>query len=179
MEQELFLRMVSRRTWAFFDRFVGPSDNWLPPDNYQEFRLPAVAHRTSPTNMGLSLLANLSAFDFGYLSMGRLLERTRLSLTTMEGMARFRGHFYNWYDTQTLQVLHPVYISTVDSGNLAGHLLTLRAGLLALAHEKIVSVRLFQGLSDTLNVFVAVAENAAATQVLQLKISWPWHRRPP
>ncbi|MGL6039732.1 MAG: cyclic beta 1-2 glucan synthetase, partial [Deefgea sp.] len=159
-DQLLFLRMIARRTWAFFDRFVGPADHWLPPDNFQEYRMPAIAHRTSPTNMGLSLLANLTAYDFGYLSIGRLLERTRLSLATMQELPRFHGHFYNWYDTQTLQVLQPIYVSTVDSGNLAGHLLTLRAGLSALADEKIIAQQLFLCLSDTLNIFVVAANEA-------------------
>ena len=162
VEQTLFLRALSRRTWAFFDNLVGAEDHWLPPDNFQEYRAAAVAHRTSPTNMGLALLANLSAYDFGYIPAGLLVERTANTLRTMDGLERHRGHFYNWYDTQTLQPLPPVYISTVDSGNLAGHLLTLRPGLLALADDRIVGARLFDGLSDTLNILVDAADGAAA-----------------
>ncbi len=101
-----------------------------------------VAHRTSPTNMGLALLANLAAYDFGYISAGRLVERTANALHTMAALERHRGHFYNWYDTQSLQPLLPIYISTVDSGNLAGHLLTLRAGLLALPDQQILGATL-------------------------------------
>jgi cyclic beta-1,2-glucan synthetase len=159
--QILFLRALSRRTWAFFDTFVGPEDHWLPPDNYQKYRVAAVAHRTSPTNIGMALLANLSAYDFGYLSTGQLLERTANTLRTLHALQRHRGHFYNWYDTQTLQPLPPLYISTVDSGNLAGHLLTLRAGLLALADDRILMARLFDGLGDTLRILMAAAEGAA------------------
>ncbi|MGA8006137.1 MAG: cyclic beta 1-2 glucan synthetase, partial [Burkholderiales bacterium] len=151
-EQTRFLRALARRTWAFFENFVGPDDHWLPPDNYQEYRVAALAHRTSPTNMGLALLANLSAYDFGYLPAGQLVERTAHTLRTMDGLQRYRGHFYNWYDTQTLQPLPPLYVSTVDSGNLAGHLLTLRAGLLALPDDPILPARLFDGLSDTLGL---------------------------
>ncbi|WP_035052599.1 GH36-type glycosyl hydrolase domain-containing protein [Andreprevotia chitinilytica] len=162
MTQTLFLSALSRRTWAFFDTFVSAEDHWLPPDNYQEYRVGAIAHRTSPTNMGLALLANLSAYDFGYLPTGPLLERTANTLRTMEGLERFHGHFYNWYDTQTLQVLPPSYVSTVDSGNLAGHLLTLRAGLLALADDRILSTRLCDGLSDTLRLLTDTADSAAA-----------------
>ncbi|MDO8933925.1 MAG: cyclic beta 1-2 glucan synthetase, partial [Rhodocyclaceae bacterium] len=162
IEQTQFLRMLSRRTWAFFDRFVGPDDHWLPPDNYQEYRIASVAHRTSPTNIGLALLANLSAYDFGYLPAGELLRRTANTLRTMDGLERHRGHFYNWYDTQTLQPLPPRYISTVDSGNLVGHLLTLRGGLLALADDRIVSARLFAGLSDTLGVLADAADSGGA-----------------
>ncbi len=165
LEQTFFLRTVARRTWAFFDNFVGADDHWLPPDNFQDYRVTAVAHRTSPTNMGLALLANLAAYDFGYLPAGRVLERTANTLAAMNGLERHRGHFYNWYDTQTLQPLPPRYISTVDSGNLAGHLLTLRAGLLALADDPILGPRFFAGVSDTLEILSDVADGLAAKPV--------------
>ncbi|HLN92010.1 MAG TPA: cyclic beta 1-2 glucan synthetase, partial [Patescibacteria group bacterium] len=153
-DQILFLRKLSRRTWEFFETFVGPEDHWLPPDNYQEYRVASVAHRTSPTNMGLSLLANLAAYDFGYLPAGQLVERTENTLSTMETLARHRGHFYNWYDTQSLEPLLPLYISTVDSGNLSGHLLTLRQGLLELPEHAILGERWLEGISDTFQVLV-------------------------
>ncbi|MFC4527597.1 cyclic beta 1-2 glucan synthetase [Dyella halodurans] len=161
-----FLRRLSRKTWAFFETHVGPEDNWLPPDNMQEQPVAVVAHRTSPTNMGLSLLANLAAYDFGYVSLTRLLDRTEQALRTMQSMERYRGHFYNWYDTQTLKPLPPTYVSSVDSGNLAGHLLTLRAGLLALADDALFDMRLHEGLKDTLDVLrkaVQAAGGAADT----------------
>ena len=158
LAQMSFLRMLSRRTWAFFDHFIGAQDHWLPPDNYQEYRAAAIAHRTSPTNMGLSLLANLSAYDFGYLTAGQLVVRTANAFATMAALERHQGHFYNWYDTQTLLPLLPRYISTVDSGNLAGHLLTLRAGLLALADDRILPVRLGDGLHDTLGLLADAAD---------------------
>ena len=159
-DQTRFLHAVARKTWAFFETFVGPTDHWLPPDNVQEHPVAVVAHRTSPTNMGLSLLANLAAYDFGYLSAGRLIERTTSALDTMVGLERYRGHFYNWYDTQSLKSLPPVYISSVDSGNLAGHLLTLRQGLLGLIDDPILSPRYFAGLGDTFNLLVEAAEGA-------------------
>ena len=161
-DQTIFLRKISRKTWAFFETFVGPEDNWLPPDSYQEHRPAPVAHRTSPTNMGLSLLANLSAYDFGYIPVGQVLERTANAIQTMEALERYQGHFYNWYDTQSLKPLPPLYISSVDSGNLAAHLLTLRSGLLALPDHKIVSPRLFEGLSDILGVFMDTAGGDAS-----------------
>ncbi|MDH4027486.1 MAG: cyclic beta 1-2 glucan synthetase, partial [Nitrospirota bacterium] len=167
--QTLFLRKLSRKTWAFFETFVGPEDNWLPPDNYQEYRIAAVAHRTSPTNMGLALLASLSAYDFGYISAGQLIGRTENALRTMEGLQRHRGHFYNWYDTQTLKPLLPMYISTVDSGNLAAHLLTLRPGLLALADEKILGENLFNGLNDTLKILMDVTGKPVPARLSQLQ----------
>ena len=151
-DQTLFLRKLARKTWAFFETFVGPEDHWLPPDNYQEYRGAAVAHRTSPTNMGLALLANLSAYDFGYIPAGQLIERTASALRTMQALERHRSHFYNWYDTLSLKPLHPAYVSTVDSGNLAGHLLTLRPGLLALPDRPILEARWFEGLRDTLGI---------------------------
>ncbi|HSW65112.1 MAG TPA: hypothetical protein VLH56_17660, partial [Dissulfurispiraceae bacterium] len=173
-EQTLFLRKLSRKTWAFFEKFVGPEDHWLPPDNYQEYRVATVAHRTSPTNMGLALLANLSAYDFGYISAGRCIERTEKALRTMESMERHRGHFYNWYDTQSLKPLLPTYISTVDSGNLGAHLLTLRAGLLSLPDHKILGAQVFDGLNDTFRILADAAaefppEGTAYSGIQQLR----------
>ena len=156
-DQTVFLQKLSRKTWAFFETFVGPEDHWLPPDNYQDRPGPAVAHRTSPTNMGFALLANLSAHDFGYIFTRQLIERTTNALSTMEGLERYRGHFYNWYDTQSLKPLPPKYVSTVDSGNLAAHLLTLRQGLLALPDQKILGPQVFSGLRDTIRILPDVA----------------------
>ncbi|MEG2979327.1 MAG: cyclic beta 1-2 glucan synthetase, partial [Stenotrophomonas sp.] len=130
--QRAFLGRLARRTWSFFQAWVREQDHWLPPDNIQEHPSLVVARRTSPTNIGLSLLANLSAWDFGYLQLGAVAERTALTFDTLDQLPRHRGHFLNWYDTETLAPLPPRYVSTVDSGNLAGHLLTLRQGLLAL-----------------------------------------------
>ncbi|HEY5291628.1 MAG TPA: glucoamylase family protein, partial [Burkholderiales bacterium] len=167
-DQIIFLQKIARKTWAFFETFVGPEDHWLPPDNYQEHPVGVVAHRTSPTNMGLSLLANLSAYDFGYIPAGQLIERTQNALHAMAALERHRGHFYNWYDTQSLQPLVPHYISSVDSGNLAGHVLTLRPGLLALPDHKILGPRLFDGLCDTLRVLVDAAAAAPPAALIVL-----------
>ena len=152
LQQTLFLRKIARKTWAFFERFVVAEDNWLPPDNFQESPGPVIAHRTSPTNIGLALLGNLSAYDFGYIAAQQLLERTAKTFGSMTKLERYRGHFFNWYDTTNLQPLQPRYISSVDSGNLAGHLLTLRAGLLALPEQRVVHERTFEGLQDTLAI---------------------------
>ncbi len=160
--QNRFLRLLARRTWSFFDTFVGPADHWLPPDNVQEHPVPRIAHRTSPTNIGFSLLANLAAYDFGYLTVGQLIARTSATFDTMEALERYESHFYNWYDTQSLQPLHPAYVSTVDSGNLAGHLLTLRGGLQALAAEMPQLPRLFAGLADTAQLLRQASTEPAA-----------------
>lgn len=169
--QLVFLRKIARKTWAFFESFVGPDDHWLPPDNYQEHPVAVIAHRTSPTNMGLALLANLSAYDFGTISAGQLIDRTTKSLQTMTTLERYQGHFFNWYDTLSLEPLPPLYISSVDSGNLAGHLLTLVPGLLGLPDRKILEHRLFDGLNDTLGVLAdaASAESYASDRLVQLK----------
>jgi len=153
-EQKLYLREIARKTWSFFEDLVGPEDNWLPPDNLQQYPDPVIAHRTSPTNIGLSLLANLTACDFGYSTTTQLISRTTDSFSTLEKLERFQGHFFNWYDTQTLGALSPRYISTVDSGNLAGHILTLRQGLLALPNQKIIEHKHLTGLQDTLRLAI-------------------------
>jgi cyclic beta-1,2-glucan synthetase len=168
-DETVFLQKLSRKTWRFFETFVGPEDHWLPPDNYQENPVALVSHRTSPTNIGLALLANLSAYDFGYVSAGQLIERTANALQTMGTLQRYNGHFFNWYDTRSLKPMTPRYVSTVDSGNLAASLLTLRPGLLALADDKIFGVKLFAGLRDTLEGPQEAASGAAATQLAQLQ----------
>src|SRR3546814_7039086 len=132
-----FLGRLSRRTWAFFEDFVTDADHWLPPDNIQEHPSLLVARRTSPTNVGLALLANLSAHDFGYLQGEGLVERVGRTLATLESLPRNRGHFYNWYDTETLRPLPPLYVSPVDSGNPTAHLLKLCPGHLRASEARL------------------------------------------
>ena len=124
------LRLIARRTWRFFSTFVGPEDHALPPDNFQESPSPVVAHRTSPTNMGLYLLSIVAAHDFGWLGALDAVERLEATLGAMSGLERFRGHFFNWYDTRDCRPLNPRYVSSVDSGNLAGQLLALKQACL-------------------------------------------------
>jgi cellobiose phosphorylase len=164
-EQRAFLRASARRTWRFFAEFVRAQDNWLPPDNYQEHPAPAIALRTSPTNMGMALLADLAAHDFGYISSGEFLRLIENTLASMEKLERYRGHFYNWYDTRTLLPLRPQYVSSVDSGNLAGCLLTLQAGLAELKEQPVLSPRAFEGLEDTAQI---LSEQATAPSIPKL-----------
>jgi cyclic beta-1,2-glucan synthetase len=166
-KQYFFLKELSRKTWSFFETFVGPEDNWLPPDNYQEHPISVIAHRTSPTNIGLSLLANLSAYDFGYIFTGELLERTVKTFHTMNSLERYQGHFYNWYDTQSLKPLRPLYVSSVDSGNLSAHLLTLQQGLLTLPDKLILGPRLFEGINDTLQILIDQTGKSIPDKVVQ------------
>lgn len=168
-QQTNYLRKIARKTWAFFEQFVNKEDHWLPPDNFQEQPGPLIAHRTSPTNIGMALLANLSAYDFAYITGGTLLERTKNTFTTMALLERNQGHFYNWYDTLSLQPLAPRYISSVDSGNLAGHLLTLRSGLLALPDEKIIASNIFQGLQDILAILMDASPSFYQANALGLE----------
>lgn len=169
VSQRLFLRKLSRKTWLFFETFVSEKDNWLPADNYQEDPVGIIAHRTSPTNIGMALLANLSAYDFGYISSGQLINRTSKTFLTMESLERYQGHFFNWYDTQTLMPLRPIYISSADSGNLAAHLLTLRQGILALPDHKIVEPQFFEGMNDTLRILTDASEGKGHDLLAQLK----------
>ena len=144
-----FLRSVARRTWRYFEVFVGPEENWLPPDNYQEIPVERTAHRTSPTDIGLALLSTLGALDLGYLSPRRCAERLEQSFETMTRLERYEGHLLNWYDTVTLSPLNPHYVSTVDSGNLIGLLITLRSGVAELARTPILPESALDGLLDT------------------------------
>ena len=124
------LRRIARKTWRFFETFVVEHGHHLAPDNFQEDPGGVVAWRTSPTNIGLQLLSYVTGYDLGYTTVEGLTERTARTLSAMTGLERYRGHYYNWYDIATLEPMRPAYVSTVDSGNLAGHLLVLRVALL-------------------------------------------------
>ena len=129
-ERRVQLVRYAKLHWDYFDRFVSTDTNWLAPDNYQDDPAPAVAMRTSPTNIGLQLLSTVSAYDLGFIGLEEMVGRLERAFRSLERMRRFRGHFYNWYDLRDLRVLEPAYISTVDSGNLAGHLIALRQACL-------------------------------------------------
>jgi cyclic beta-1,2-glucan synthetase len=146
------LRRTARRTWRFFETFVTPADNMLPPDNFQDNPTPAIAHRTSPTNLGLYLLSVVSARDFGWTGTDRAIDRLEATLATMGGLQRFRGHFYNWYDTRDLHPLDPRYVSTVDSGNLAGHLIALANACREWKVRPLAAQRRLDGVADALEI---------------------------
>ena len=157
--QARLLRLTARRTWRFFETFVGPEDHALPPDNFQEDPKPVIAHRTSPTNIGLSLLSTIAARDFGWLGLLDTVERIEATFETLVRMERFHGHYYNWYDTRTLRTLEPPYVSSVDSGNLAGHLLTLAQACRELTERPLLVPSALAGVEDALGL---VRESAAA-----------------
>jgi cyclic beta-1,2-glucan synthetase len=147
------LRLIARRTWRYFETFVTPDDNMLPPDNFQETPKPVVAHRTSPTNMGLYLLSVVAARDFGWIGTLETAERLEATLASMQKLPRHNGHFFNWYETRDVRPLDPIYVSSVDSGNLAGHLIALSSACRewSVSPEKDILFR--QGFAD--NLFLA------------------------
>ncbi|MDB6082268.1 MAG: glycosyltransferase 36 associated family protein, partial [Gammaproteobacteria bacterium] len=146
------LRSIARRTWRYFETFVTADDQMLPPDNFQEDPRPVLAHRTSPTNMGLYLLSAVSARDFGWSGTLDFVERVEATLATMNRLEKFRGHFYNWYDTRDLRPLDPRYVSAVDSGNLAAHLIALANACRDWIDPRLVQGQCFPGVRDSLNL---------------------------
>ncbi|MFL6332477.1 MAG: GH36-type glycosyl hydrolase domain-containing protein [Pyrinomonadaceae bacterium] len=161
-EQEA--RLIARRTWRFFETFVTQEDQWLPPDNFQEDPRPVVAHRTSPTNIGLLLISSVAAHDFGYAGTLELIERLELTFDAVDKMPKFRGHVFNWHDTRTLEPLGPQYISTVDSGNLAGHLLALKQACVELSERPLFGTNTLVGLGDTIALLRLEAEHVGASR---------------
>ena len=152
------LRLVARRTWRYFEQFVTAESNFLPPDNFQETPAPIVARRTSPTNIGVYLLSAASAFEFGWLGLVDWIERLEATISSLRKLERYRGHFLNWYDTETLQPLLPAYVSTVDSGNLAGHLVTLANALEAALVRPLWGTERLEGIRDALALDERTAE---------------------
>jgi cyclic beta-1,2-glucan synthetase len=153
------LRLIARRTWRFFATFVGPEDRALPPDNFQEDPHPVVAHRTSPTNIGLSLLATVAARDFGWIGTLDTIDRLEATFESMAALERFRGHFFNWYDTRDGRPLDPRYVSSVDSGNLAGHLIAVAAACREMVNAPALGGAILDGIGDAV---LLVRESARA-----------------
>ena len=163
-EDRKFARLLARRTWRFFETFVGPEDNWLPPDNFQEDPAPVIAHRTSPTNMGLLVLATSSARDLGYIGALELIEREELTFSTLAKLQRLHGHYFNWYDTKTLEPLLPQYISTVDSGNLAGHLIAVKQACIEFPDNSLFDRRVVDGLTDVIDAITTEAASLGSSR---------------
>ncbi|HPV00934.1 MAG TPA: glucoamylase family protein [Clostridiales bacterium] len=160
-EDIAMLRRLSRKTWRFFEDFSAEEDNYLPPDNHQLDPPKGTAHRTSPTNIGLLLLSVLSAHDLGYISADGLAARTGNIVSTLEKMEKWKGHLYNWYDTRTLEILRPRYVSTVDSGNLVGYLMVLREGLTEYRGKRVPCIAAAEGLQDTVSIICSEVRSGA------------------
>lgn len=144
------LRTIARKTWRYFEEFANLKNNYLAPDNYQEEPYSGIAYKTSPTNIGLGLMASLTARDMGYIGLIELETQISHTITTIEKMEKWNGHLYNWYDTSTLEPLHPIYVSTVDSGNLVCYLTTLVEGLKEYYGKPLIDAAYFKGLNDTI-----------------------------
>jgi cyclic beta-1,2-glucan synthetase len=165
--ERAFLRSAARRTWRYFETFITAEEGWLPPDNYQEGGAvpPQLARRTSPTNIGMSLLSMLAAHDLGYLSTSALLAHVERTMTTLEGLERYEGHFLNWYDTATRAAMRPHYISTVDSGNLAAALMTLSQALREISERPQTLAHRLAGIVDTAGLLMASSATSDADAV--------------
>lgn len=163
-EQAQDMRLTARSTWRYFETFVTPLENNLPPDNFQEDPKPVIAHRTSPTNLGLYLLSAVAARDFGWAASLETIERLEATFAVMHKLPRFKGHFYNWYDTRSLLVLTPAYVSSVDSGNLAGHLIALANACEQWRAEPLLDPR--HGLLDTLHLALSEINSPPARELL-------------
>ncbi len=175
MGRRYMVRRLARRTWLYFERFVGPDDHWLPPDHFQESPRGAVAHRTSPTNVGLMLLSTMGAFELGYVGLLTLVLRLRNAFDTLNLLERYQGHFLNWYDTRTLEPLPARYVSTVDSGNLACCLLAVRECTLRIEDVPVLRWQRWQGVLDTFDVLDEIVENmekAASETIKPLQDHW-------
>ena len=160
------LRLIARRTWGFFEQFVTADEHYLPPDNFQETPIPVLAQRTSPTNIGMYLLSSAVALEFGWLGLLDWVERLQATLGSLGSLERFRGHFFNWYDTRTGQPLLPRYVSTVDSGNLAGHLVTLANAIEAAMTRPLWGAERLSGIADALILATPGAEVSGFARVL-------------
>ncbi|WP_319560695.1 GH36-type glycosyl hydrolase domain-containing protein [Marispirochaeta sp.] len=148
-----YLRKIARRSWRYYSQFICEETSWLPPDNYQVSHQDRLAMRTSPTNIGLWLLSAAAAHDFGYCTIDQVVHLLSKSMETISGLQRFEGHLLNWYDLQTLKPLEPRYVSMVDSGNLIGTLWALEQSLRRMIETPLLDKRLFEGLSDTVEVY--------------------------
>jgi cyclic beta-1,2-glucan glucanotransferase len=175
-DDERAARLIARRTWKFFETFVGEDDHWLPPDNYQEDPKPVIAHRSSPTDIGVLLLSTVAARDLGYIGSIELAERLERTFAAISKLDRFHGHLLNWYDTKTLTPLTPQYVSTVDSGNLAGHLLALKQSCIEVGEEPLFDRRVIDGMIDTVSLMReeaakigAVRQSTGAVTLKQLR----------
>ena len=147
-QDKRYLRLLARRTWYFFEQYAGPVDNWLPPDNYQGPPHEEIAHRTSPTNIGMLLMSSAAAWDLGHLGRTELLARGWNVMETLARMERYRGHLYNWYETLHLRPLEPRYVSTVDSGNLAVGLIAFGETLREAGADFRLEPQRWEGLRD-------------------------------
>lgn len=149
------LRLIARKTWRFFEDFVTEKQHYLPPDNFQEDPPNGIAERTSPTNIGLYLVSVVGSRDLGYITTTEMVDRIEKTVETLKKMEKWNGHLYNWYNTCTLEPLRPYYVSTVDSGNLVGYLMTVKEAIREFLNRPLVDIEFVRGLKDTIKMLKA------------------------
>jgi cyclic beta-1,2-glucan synthetase len=164
-DRQLF-HQIACRTWNFFETFVNIKSNWLPPDNFQQEPKDLIAFRTSPTNIGLYMLSCCSAYNFGYIGQKELIERLENTLLSLSQLPRKFGHFYNWYDIEKLEALSPIYISTVDSGNFAGHLIAVKQTCLDISQSSLNASLRLNGFIDYLHIIKDELNNIGTNRLL-------------
>jgi len=164
------LEKTARKTWRYFEEFIGKETHYLAPDNYQQEPYRGVAARTSPTNIGFGLLATLAARDLGFINTMDLIGMVEKTITTIEGLPKWNGHLYNWYETSTLKPMYPIYISTVDSGNLMGYLMTLAQGLQEYLERPLLDIRFMDGLLATITCAEAEKANTWRARIVEAKV---------
>ena len=147
-EERTYLRKISRRIYAYYEDFVNEENNYLAPDNYQEKPFKGVAHRSSPTNIGMGLTSNIVAYDLGYITMIEFVDKVDLILNSIKDLKKVNGHYLNWYNTKTKEPLWPRYVSTVDSGNLLGNLWVLKQAMEELKYNKVIRAKEVGALND-------------------------------
>ena len=177
-EEISILRKDARKIWSYFEDFSRKNTNFLPPDNYQEYPPKEIAERTSPTNIGLGLLAIISARDLGFLSITRVIKNIREILNTLDKLKKWNGNLYNWYDTKTLEILRPRYVSSVDSGNYLAYLMVLKQSLIQYKNMPIIDDDIVQGIKETCELEQKIDENIKkiinSFGVIKGKTSYQW-----
>ncbi|HTV60868.1 MAG TPA: glucoamylase family protein [Verrucomicrobiae bacterium] len=157
-DDEALIRNSALRTWRFFREFSTAEENWLIPDIVRETpRL--VAHKISTTNLGLLLNSRLAALDLGFVTLGEFIADTEKTLRTMERLPRCKGHLYNWYTTDTLEPVEPLFVSTVDNGNLVCCLWTLQQGCRETVKQPLFRPVLWRGILDQIDLLEELITN--------------------
>lgn len=147
------IHRIGRKTWDYYENITNEENNYLPPDNFQEYPYNGLANRTSPTNIGFLLLSILSARDLGYITTSKMVELLGNTISTIEKLEKWDGHLYNWYNTNNLKPLRPYFVSTVDSGNFISYLYTLKEGLLEYIDKPLIDDVLFRGIINTIKLY--------------------------
>ncbi|WP_160683724.1 glucoamylase family protein [Clostridium sp. C2-6-12] len=158
-EEKSYLQKIARRIYAYYEDFVNEENNYLAPDNYQEKPFKGVAHRTSPTNIGMGLISNVTAYDLGYITMWEFIDKTELTLNSMKELERVHGHFLNWYDTKSRKPLWPRYVSTVDSGNLLSDLWVLKQAIEEVKYNEVIRIKETSALNDVYKIIEEEADS--------------------